>query len=100
MLLEIHKRAAQFYYVQLKSSQGEQAMAYLRGRQLGDDTIKAFGLGYSSKFSNTLYQFLKSKGYADDMLAKSGLITMDESMGLMINSGTGSCFPSWMPIIG
>ena len=79
--LEIHKRAAQFYYVQLKSSQGEQAMAYLRGRQLGDDTIKAFGLGYSSKFSNTLYQFLKSKGYADDMLAKSGLITMDEKHG-------------------
>ena len=81
VLLEIHKRAAQFYYVQLKSSQGEQAMAYLRGRQLGDDTIKAFGLGYSSKFSNTLYQFLKSKGYADDMLAKSGLITMDEKHG-------------------
>ena len=81
VLLEIHKRAAQFYYVQLKSSQGEQAMAYLRGRQLGDDTIKASGLGYSSKFSNTLYQFLKSKGYADDMLAKSGLITMDEKHG-------------------
>lgn len=81
VLLEIHKRAAQFYYVQLKSSQGEQAMAYLKGRQLGDDTIKAFGLGYSSKFSNTLYQFLKSKGYADDMLAKSGLITMDEKHG-------------------
>lgn len=81
VLLEIHKRAAQFYYVQLKSSQGEQAMAYLRGRQLGDDTIKAFGLGYSSKFSNTLYQFLKSKGYADDMLTKSGLITMDEKHG-------------------
>lgn len=81
VLLEIHKRAAQFYYVQLKSSQGEQAMAYLRGRQLGDDTIKAFGLGYSSKFSNTLYQFLKSKGYADDVLAKSGLITMDEKHG-------------------
>lgn len=81
VLLEIHKRAAQFYYVQLKSSQGEQAMAYLRRRQLGDDTIKAFGLGYSSKFSNTLYQFLKSKGYADDMLAKSGLITMDEKHG-------------------
>lgn len=81
VLLEIHKRAAQFYYVQLKSSQGEQAMAYLRGRQLGDDTIKAFGLGYSSKFSNTLYQFLKSKGYADDMIAKSGLITMDEKHG-------------------
>ena len=81
VLLEIHKRGAQFYYVQLKSSQGEQAMAYLRGRQLGDDTIKAFGLGYSSKFSNTLYQFLKSKGYADDMHAKSGLITMDEKHG-------------------
>lgn len=81
VLLEIHKRAAQFYYVQLKSSAGQQAMAYLKGRKLSDDTIKAFGLGYSSKYSNSLYQFLKSKGYGDDMLAQSGLVTMDEKHG-------------------
>ncbi len=81
VLLEIHKRAAQFYYVQLKSNAGQQAMSYLKGRKLDDDTIKAFGLGYSSKYSNSLYQFLKSKGYTDDLLAQSGLVTMDEKHG-------------------
>ncbi|WP_346662973.1 DNA primase [uncultured Merdimonas sp.] len=81
ILLEIQKKAAQFYYVQLKSEQGQQAMKYLKGRRLDDETIKAFGLGYSSKYSNSLYQFLKSLGYQDDMLARSGLITMDEKQG-------------------
>lgn len=81
LLLEIQKKAAQYYYVQLKSPQGQQAMNYLKGRKLDDETIKAFGLGYSSKYSNSLYQFLKSQGYQDEMLAKSGLITMDEKNG-------------------
>ena len=81
ILLEIQKKAAQYYYVQLKSPQGQQAMNYLKGRKLDDETIKAFGLGYSSKYSNSLYQFLKSQGYQDEMLAKSGLITMDEKNG-------------------
>ena len=65
LLLEIQKKAAQYYYVQLKSPQGQQAMNYLKGRKLDDETIKAFGLGYSSKYSNSLYQFLKSQGYQD-----------------------------------
>jgi len=29
---------------------------------LSDETIKKFGLGYSDKFSNDLYRYLKSRG--------------------------------------
>ena len=46
-------------------------MDILRKRQLSDETIKAFGLGYSNKYSDDLYRYLKSKGYKDDMIAKS-----------------------------
>lgn len=81
VLLEIQKTAAQYYYVQLKSPQGSGALAYLKNRELSDDTIKAFGLGYSNKFSDSLYRFLKTKGYKDETLAKSGLITVDEKRG-------------------
>lgn len=81
VLLEIQKMAAQYYYVLLKSPQGNTALSYLKNRQLTDDTIKVFGLGYSNKYSNSLYRFLKGKGYSDDLLAKSGLITMDEKKG-------------------
>ncbi len=81
VLLEINKAAAQYYYVQLKNSQGAQALTYLKNRGLSDDTIKAFGLGYSNKYSNLLYQYLKSKGYQTDMIAKAGLISVDERHG-------------------
>ena len=53
-LLEINKEAAKFYYYQLRQKTGEQGMAYLKGRELSDETINKFGLGYSCKFSNNL----------------------------------------------
>lgn len=81
ILLEINKIAAQYFYIQLKQPQGETALKYLKGRQLSDDMIKAFGLGYSNKYSDDLYRYLKSKGYRDDMIAKAGLISVDERQG-------------------
>lgn len=78
ILLEINKAAARYFYIQLKERQGERALAYLKGRQLGDDTIRAFGLGYANKYSDDLYRYLKGQGYQDDMIAKAGLITVDE----------------------
>lgn len=82
VLLEINKLAAQYYYVQLKNPQGEVALKYLKNRALDDNTIKAFGLGYSNKYSDDLYRYLKSKGYKDELLAKAGLISVDERNGV------------------
>ena len=45
---------------------------------MSDDTIRRFGLGYSNKTSNDLYQYLRKKGYADEILKESGLFTMEE----------------------
>ena len=81
ILLEINKLAAQYFYVQLKSEQGKLAMNYLRNRELSDDTIKAFGLGYSNKYGDDLYRYLKSKGYSDTLISKAGLISIDEKQG-------------------
>ena len=81
ILLEINKAAAQYYYVQLRSPQGAHALTYLKNRELSDDTMKTFGLGYSNKYSNDLYQYLKSKGYKDEMIAQAGLISIDEKHG-------------------
>lgn len=81
ILLEINKLAAQYFYVQLKSEQGKTAMNYLKKRELSDDTIKAFGLGYSNKYGDDLYRYLKSKGYSDTLISKAGLISIDEKQG-------------------
>jgi len=77
-LLEINKAAARYFYTQLKSERGELAHTYLTNRGLSEETIKAFGLGYSNKYSNDLYQYLKEMGYSDEMLSKAGLVSISE----------------------
>ncbi len=47
-------------------------------RGLREDTIKRFGLGYSNKTSDDLYQYLRRKGYTDVLLKESGLVTIEE----------------------
>ena len=81
-LLEINKAAAQYFYAQLKSEQGKTGYEYLKRRELSDETIKAFGLGYSSKYSDDLYRYLRSKGYSEDLIRQAGLISTDEKNGV------------------
>ncbi len=77
-LLEINKEAAKYYYFQLKSARGQAAMDYLTKRQLSEETIKKFGLGYSNQTGDDIYRYLKHIGYEDDILRESGLISFDE----------------------
>lgn len=80
-ILEVNKLAAKYYYAQLKAPQGKTAYEYLKNRELSDETITGFGLGYSNKYSDDLYKYLKVKGYSDDLIFKAGLISVDERQG-------------------
>lgn len=79
-LLEINKIAATYFYHQLKSEKGKQALAYLKGRDLSDQTINSFGLGYSPQTTGELYKMLKDKGYDDAILKESGLFTYERGI--------------------
>ena len=81
-LLEVNKLAAKYYYYQLRREGGAAAMAYLKGRKLSESTMNQFGLGYSDKFSDDLYRYLKSKNYSDEILRQSGLFNVDERRGM------------------
>ncbi len=81
VLLEINKLAANYFYYQLKQPQGKIGYDYLKKRQLSDDTIRHFGLGFANKTSDDLYRFLKSKGYEDSILKETGLVTVEERGG-------------------
>mgnify|MGYP003371012700 FL=1 len=81
-ILEVNKLAAKYYYAQLKTEQGKLAHNYLTGRKLSEETITAFGLGYSTKYRDDLYRYLKTKGYRDEVIAKAGLISIDEKQGV------------------
>lgn len=80
-LLEINRQAAKYFFYQLKSERGTLAYEYLTNRKLSDETISKFGLGYSNKYSNDLYQYLKQLGYSDEILKQSGLVSIDETKG-------------------
>lgn len=77
-LLEINKLAAKYFYAQLKTEHAKHAHTYLTRRGLSEETIIAFGLGYSNKYSDDLYKYLKTKGYSDELLVKAGLISASE----------------------
>ena len=77
-LLEINKLAANYYYYQLKQPQGKLGYDYLTGRKLSDATILHFGLGFANKTSDDLYRYLKSKGYKDEILKETGLVSIEE----------------------
>lgn len=50
-------------------------------RGLSLETLKKFGLGYSNKYSDDLYKYLRQQGYEDELLKHSGLVTIDERGG-------------------
>ncbi len=79
-LLDIHSAAAVYYYSLLKSPQGQIGYEYFKSRQLDDETISKFGLGYTGR-GGGLYRHLKSKGFEDSELKASGLISFDEKRG-------------------
>lgn len=93
LLLEVNKKAAAFYYYQLRQETGRQGMAYLKGRALSEETIKKFGLGCSPKYSGALYKYLKSKGYSDEILKESGLFNIDERRGMQDKFWNRVMFP-------
>lgn len=81
-LLEINKKAAYFYCYKLRQKDGRLGYQYLTGRELSEETIKKFGLGYAGKYRDELYRYLKNEGYNDVVLRESGLITFDEARGV------------------
>ena len=81
LLLEINKEAAKYFYYQLRAPQGRIGYQYFAKRELSDETMKHFGLGYSNKFSDDLVKYLKQKGYRDDLIIQAGLAASSESHG-------------------
>ena len=81
-LLEINKEAARYFYYQLRTERGKQGRDYFMRRELSEETMKKFGLGYALKTPNDLTLYLKNKGYSDDLLVEAGISAFDERFGL------------------
>ncbi|MBD2451024.1 DNA primase [Nostoc sp. FACHB-152] len=75
-LYEVLAATTNFYQHALRQSQGQKAMQYLlSNRQLKEETIQQFGLGYAPAGWETLYRYLvENKHYPVQLLEKAGLI--------------------------
>ncbi|MCM1251521.1 MAG: DNA primase [Clostridium sp.] len=81
-LLEVNKEAAKYFYYLLRSPKGSIGHQYLSGRNLSEETMKKFGLGFASVSSNELVNYLHSKGYVDELIKEAGLAGFDEKYGM------------------
>lgn len=77
-LYDINKEAARYYHYLLSTPAGQSAGQYFTKRQLSDETITSFGLGVSDMKSDSLYRYIRHKGYSDDVLKETGLFIYDE----------------------
>ena len=82
-LLEVNKEAAKFFYFRLRSPQGAVGHQYLKKRELTDETMHRFGLGYAGKNGAELVEYLRSKGFEDDLIKEAGLANFSERHGLL-----------------
>ena len=79
LLYDLHDRLAKtFHYILLNDERGRDALSYIKRRGIDDEMISNFLLGYAPKDSNFLYDFLRKKGYSDDILNKSGLFSQNK----------------------
>lgn len=81
-LLEVNKEAAKYFYYQLRAPHGEIGITYLRKRQLSDETIHKFGLGYAGKNGALLVEHLRKQGFEDELIKEAGLAVQSEKYGL------------------
>lgn len=92
-LLEVNKEAAKFFYYQLRTPQGETGYRYLKNRELSDETMQHFGLGYAGKSGAYLIQYLRKKGFEDELIKEAGLANFSEKSGLLSQFWNRVMFP-------
>lgn len=74
---EINREAARFFFKALRENENL-GLKYMFERKLSRETLHTFGIGWADEKWNSLYDYLKSKGYKEDDLLKLGLISQSK----------------------
>ena len=80
-LWALHKEAARFYHAQLYAPAGAAALEYAYGRGMPKAVLTKFGIGYAPDSWSALVDMLRRKGYTDQELRDSGLVTVGKKNG-------------------
>ena len=92
-LIKINEIASEFFRKYLFSTKGSIALSYLRDRGLSLEIIKEFQLGFSPSRPDELTNFLKSQGYNEQFIEKSGLAFKPENKPLVDRFRNRIMFP-------
>lgn len=74
---KINEFTAEYYHQNLYKPQAKMGQEYVKKRQLTNETLKSFRIGFSGKF-NELYQELKKQGFQEQEILESGLVNKNE----------------------
>lgn len=68
------EEGTRFFEKTLRDSKHADALEYMRGRGIGDETIANFRIGFAPDNGQALRAHLKGKGYADKDMIEAGLL--------------------------
>ncbi len=74
---KVNEFAAEFYHQNLYKPQAKLAQEYVKKRQLSNETLKSFKIGFSGRI-NELYQELKKQGFGEQEILESGLVNKND----------------------
>lgn len=77
---QMYEVATKFYQNNINTHEGRNAKEYLKNRQLDDDVIKKFLIGFSLDKKNSLIELLLKKGYTVKELVQYGLAVEDHDV--------------------
>ena len=80
-LWALHKEAARFFHSQLYAPVGKAALDYAFGRGMSKGILTTFGVGYAPDSWDSLIKAMKAKGYTEEELKESGLVTVSQKNG-------------------
>lgn len=84
-LWAMHKEAARFFHSRLYAPIGANALQYAAGRGMPKSILTKFGIGYAPDSWTDLVDYLRSKNYTDQELRDSGLVTVSQKNGNLLD---------------
>jgi len=82
-LLGAHEAAAEFFRSRLADTIGRTAREHLDARHVTHETAELLGLGFAPPAPDSLITHLRARGYSDQLLLRSGLVTARDERPLV-----------------
>lgn len=80
-LWALSKEAARFFHAQLYAPAGAEGLAYAQKRGMPQSTLTKFGIGFAPNSWSALCDAMREKGYTDEELKESGLVSVSQKNG-------------------